>query len=181
MAAPVDEGADAAPEPSEPRARDLLATPGAIRFDPSSRWEHALSVAPELPRFVKEEMPSWLEPADWGAGFLAVHEREPPPDLFSDLRQCVPQAYLRDLHRLVMGFAATLAPVEGSHRINAWDEALAEARAARVREPLPVIAPSVEAVREEQERRRALLAEVWKPILDDDAPRRQVAVWTAPQ
>jgi len=45
-----------------------------------------------------------LDPVAWGAGFLQVHERELPPELFADLREKTPQATLRDLYRPVQDF-----------------------------------------------------------------------------
>jgi hypothetical protein len=175
---PDDEAPATGPPPvEEPRARAVLAEPGARFIDPCRRWEETAHLVIGLPRYVREEMPLHLDPTEWRTGFLAVHERELPPELYADLRENTPQAYLRDLHRVVKPFSATLEPVEGSRVVGGWAEALDEARAARVREPLPVVEPTTGAVREEQQRRRALLAERWQPAIPDDAERRKVTLY----
>src|SRR5258708_7893443 len=55
---------------------------------------------PSLPRAIGLRV--HVEPEAWGAGYLAVHERELPPELYADLRELSPQALLRDLHRPVV-------------------------------------------------------------------------------
>jgi hypothetical protein len=174
--APRDPAAEL-PGGDEPRAREIVGSPEARVLDPSRRWERPLAVEPALPRSLGAEPRIHVDPGAWGAGYLAVHERELPPELLADLRECVPQAHLRDLHRPVTSFHAELEPLGGGRPVAALDDAMAEARAARSREPLPVVEPGEAAMRTEQERRRALHAETWQPILPDDAERRPVVVF----
>jgi hypothetical protein len=114
-----------------------------------------------------------LDPASYYAGYLGVRDEiEIPGELRRDLAERVPQAMLRDLHR--MEFPSD-EPAERRPMELGIDpggrEALKEARAAQLREPLPVIEPLVEKVMAEQERRRRFLDDPWEASLPDDAPR----------
>jgi hypothetical protein len=119
-----------------------------------------------------------LEPADWNTGYLKVHERDDLPyELQSDLHQLMPQALLRDLHRLVRSEGwVEREEIPGSARDRAGLDGLTEARQARKREPLPRVEAASGAVREYQRWRRQLVSEKWKPVLADDEPRRSVAI-----
>ncbi|MCS6912354.1 MAG: hypothetical protein RMK29_16165 [Myxococcales bacterium] len=113
------------------------------------------------------------DPARMYAGYLGVRaEVEIPMELRRDLHELVPQALLRDIHRMeyVTDEEARWQPVELGLD-PAGQSAMAEIRAALVREPVPVVEPLVEAVRAEQARRRRFLQEPWQPVLPDDFPR----------
>ena len=163
----------------EPRAREVVSSEGAPIFDVAARWETALTpqVALSLPLYVATTMPSHLDPADWGAGFLAVHERELPPQLFADLREVTPQALLRDLHRPVEEFRATPLELEGTRLVGRWTEGVEDLKKAKERQVLPLIESSLFDVQAEQVRRRALVEEDWKPLLDDEAPRKSIQLY----
>jgi hypothetical protein len=117
-----------------------------------------------------------LDPARWGTGFLAVHEREIPWQLSDDLRQLSPQALLRDLHRPVMELRwVAREPVEWTDRRAAL-AALAELRGLKQKPPLPRIESLGLVMRAYQTFRRHLVDERWEPLLPDDAPRNPVNV-----
>ena len=168
--------------PTGTLARELFAEPAAWPLLPlADRWERGRPlVAPrELPRYVRTEVKLTVDADRWRIGFLAVHERELGGELFASLREQVPQALLRDLHRPVREFFATPEVVEGSEwrRVEA---AYSELRAAaRFRPELPTVEPLTRAVREEQQRRRAFLDERWAPIKPDDAPRAGINFYPA--
>jgi hypothetical protein len=143
------------------------------------RVERRLTREPaELVRTVAP--PMHLDPDDWGAGFLAVHDRERPIQLVADLQEVSPQASLRDLFRPEMESRwHERIPLE--HNVDRGaQQAYAEVRAAQVLEPLPVIPLMTRAVAEEQARRRAWLKETWQPMMTDDQPRRSVDVYREP-
>jgi hypothetical protein len=144
------------------------------RCEQHGRDSERLRRVPSLPTFAREPK-LHLDPAAWGAGYLAVHERDLPPALHEDLHQLMPQALLRDLYRPVPKLAwVERAIVEGSDR--GYLGAMREARAARQRPELPRVEPAVRTVRAHQIWRRALLAERWQPLLADDEPRRPGAI-----
>jgi hypothetical protein len=129
-----------------------------------------------LPLWLREQK-THLDPRDWGAGYLAVHDHEPSHRLLADLREVAPQALLRDLYRP----ERVIRPVhlehhEGTALDYGGRAGVREARAARERQPLPRVEPLVGEVLRERERRRRLLAEPWQPALPDDAPRRSIFV-----
>jgi hypothetical protein len=116
-----------------------------------------------------------LDPAQWGVGFLAVHERTIPWQLSEDLRQLSPQALLRDLHRPEMELRwVSREPIEGTDR-RAAVGALTELRALRQKPELPRIESLTRVMRAYQTFRRHLVDERWEPALPDDAPRRPVS------
>ena len=106
-----------------------------------------------------------VEPEAWRAGYLrADREREIPVELASDLRECMPQALLRDLYRPVREERwIERELVEGTGDRGGF-AAMQEVREARKPPPLPRIDSALRAVREYQAWRRALLAERWQPI-----------------
>lgn len=129
---------------------------------------------PSLPTFVRAPR-LHVSPADWGAGYLAVREREIPFELQQDLNQLMPQALLRDLYRPVheVGWIER-TPLEGAADRGARS-AMAEARAARRRPERVHVEPGTRTVRAYQIWRRELYAERWQPLLSDDEPRAPVA------
>lgn len=162
----------------EPRAWEVVTTrlPG---WDPSRRWERPEAPPPELRTFI-ERLPLRFDPEHWEEQWrpldFTVREYEAPPQLLSDLHECVPQAFLRDLHRPVAVYGAFFEPTE-SH-VGGWREGLREARdAMQVRAPLEPVEPTVQAMADDQARRSRFFAEPWQPLLDDDAPRRRVQLY----
>jgi hypothetical protein len=123
-------------------------------------------------------VPTWvreprlhLEPEQWGAGFLAFHEVERPPQLVADLHALMPQALLRDLYRPVFEERWVERERLPSIGDRAGMEALAEARAARTLAPRVEVTPLVREVIAFARWRRELMAERWKPARPDEAPR----------
>ena len=170
------DGAEQPADDDEPRAREVVAA-GLAVDDPARRWEqvrhHDFSLAPIAPPTIELH----VEPEAWHLRSLAITEREIPGELISDLRQCAPQALLRDLHRPVRQFFAEREEVEGSKGLGAWRDAADLVRAARVLPERPDVGSSLHAMRDRRDERRALLAEPWQPLLDDAAPRRVVKLW----
>lgn len=109
---------------------------------------------------------------DWHVGYLAANEMdEIPYELRKDLSERVPQALLRDIYRPV--FRPRFVERE-SHEFQldpGGRSALAEAKAALQREPIPTIQSSVAVVISEQRRRRRFVQRTWHPYRADDAPR----------
>ena len=164
--------------PEEARGRAALTLVADAKLLASiARLEQATLVRTHtLPLFAREPK-LHLDPADWRAGYLAVREREVLPDILAALREVSPQALLRDLYRPVRANApVTLELHEGIEIDRGGRQAVALARAARTREPIPTVEPIVGRIVEEQARRRAFLKEEWKPTMPDDAPRREVDV-----
>jgi hypothetical protein len=137
-------------------------------------------------RLVREpNLPTWtrtpklqIDPAAWRTGYLQVHERDDlPAQLFEDLHQLMPQALLRDLHRLVYEERwVERTVVEGSAVDHGGFDGVGEARKARQRPPLPRIEASTGAMRAHQRWRRALVRERWQPAMPDDQPRNPIAI-----
>lgn len=126
----------------------------------------------ELPQSWRE-VPIYLDPARFYAGYLGVRDEiQIHEELRRDLRERVPQALLRDVHRMEY-------PSDGDGRRQPTElgidpggrEAYKEARAAQVRDPIPRIEPLVEQVMAEQVRRHRVLWDPWEPLIPDDAPR----------
>lgn len=169
----ADGGGD---DDDELRGRHALAQLRDTRLlDAIERRKRELPIRELAPlRLYAREPALHVEPDRWGAGFLAVRERELPSQLYSDLKQLTPQASLRDLFRPVRASVWH----EREPMVPDWDpagrRALAEAREAQLRPPLPKVAPSAREVVAEQARRRAFLKEPWQPLLSDDEPRREV-------
>jgi hypothetical protein len=165
-----------APEPRPPLEAivdpELLAIV-AGRARPEIAREHGLMTFAREPR-------NHLDPADWGAGFLAVREGGPPPEVLEALREQTPQAHLRDLYRPVYSEAPVALELNAMPIDSGGREAYAEVRAALVREPLPQVVCSLERVAERRDAWRAFLATPWQPFLRDDEPRRDVQVAIEP-
>lgn len=128
------------------------------------------------------ELRTHLDPASYYAGYLGVRDEiEVPFELRRDLTERVPQALLRDLHRMELPTddPARWQPVELGMDPGGR-EALKEARAAQHREPLPIIEPLLEKVMAEQERRHRFVSEPWEATLPDDAPRRYTDMFGDP-
>lgn len=164
----------------DPRAWEVVSASARVPgWDPSRRWERPDTPPPEVRAFV-ENLPLRLDPDHWEAQWrpldFTVREYEAPPQLIADLGECVPQAFLRDLHRPVAIYGALFEPSESF--TGGWREPLREAREAmQVRAPLRPIEPTVQAMAADQARRGAFFAEPWQPLLDDDAPRRRVQLY----
>jgi hypothetical protein len=162
-----------APAPIAAIADPALLALVAQRARPEIMREH--SIATWL-----REPPYHLDPTDWGAGFLAVHEGSAPPDVREALTQQTPQAHLRDLFRPV--FQQGPVPLE-LHTLPldpGGREAIAEVRASLRREPLPTIVRSLAILDQRRDEWRAFLRAPWKPFLRDDEPRREVFVAIEP-
>lgn len=167
------------PDDPEPIARELLAAPNPIFMltDVGEKWERSsIAHEPQLRTFVRETLPTTVENADLGV-ILPVREYEISPLLIRDIREVTPQAILRDLHRPVKEFYVTPEPIEGTRVIGQLSEEFEKLRAARRVEPLPHIEPTVEALGDDQRRRRKFMTERWEPLLADDAPRRNVVLY----
>jgi hypothetical protein len=125
-------------------------------------------------------LPFHLEPSDWRAGYLDVHEYDLPPDLFGDLKRATPQALLRDL------FRPDPPPLLYHEREVLWThdwagtKVLKEAREARKRDPLPRLQPLIHEVTRIAEAWQQVVSERWKPILDDNEPRKRVTTFREP-
>jgi hypothetical protein len=115
-----------------------------------------------------------LEPRDWGAGFLAVHEYDLPFELFDALKECTPQALLRDLYRPGAPAVMYQEREEMFHLDPGGVKGLKEARDAQKRDPIPFVQPLAKQVAKHAREWRKIVSTRWKPILDDSAPRRLV-------
>jgi hypothetical protein len=143
------------------------------RFRPEIVREHA------LPAFAGE-LPHHLEPADWRAGFLSVEEGGAPLDVREAMREATPQAHLRDLFRPVYSDEPVALDRTPISLDPGGREAMAELRAALVREPLPRLGGLVEELQATRAAWRAFLDQPWQPYLRDDEPRREVMVAIEP-
>jgi hypothetical protein len=119
-------------------------------------------------------LPNHMDPADWGAGYLDVHDYESPAQLHDDLHECTPQALLRDLFRpdfqaFVWHDRETLVTLD-----RGGTQALKEALDAQKLEPLPRVEPLVFELQKHADAWHKILSDRWLPILDDDAPRKRV-------
>jgi len=163
-------------EPTPALARDVFEQVADRRvIDPLFARETArVAREHDLPIRLREPR-THLDPAEWRAGYLAVHERELPPQLLEDLKQLSPQALLRDLYRPVWKPEPVVLELQEELRLDfGARRASAEARSARSREPLPRVEPGAAVMVEEQARRRQVLAEPWQAQLPDDAPRKPI-------
>jgi hypothetical protein len=112
----------------------------------------------------------------WHVGYLRVKDDiDLPYELQRDLHECVPQSILRDVFRPTTSFDWTMEPLElEPDRTGA--QAIAQAKAALVREPLPTIESGLSIVSAEQRRRKRFVATPWKTALRDDQPRQYYEV-----
>lgn len=144
-----------------------------------ARWEQPfLRELPPPPIVLDDHPPIHVEADQWVKRPVDVVERHVGGQIFNDLRECVPQALLRDIHRPVRPEGRPF-PERPPPRDVAGLAAMAEARAAQRFERARMIPLSVGAVRDEQARRRAWLAEQWQPRYRDDEehPPVQVVTW----
>jgi hypothetical protein len=138
------------------------------------RWiaHRMVPLNPRLPLAIRPQPTHFERLADWYAGYLGVRgEFEAPYELRRDLKEAVPQSVLRDVYRPVRS-EQQVEPVR--HELNldpGGRSALAEARAALVREPIPTIQPSLLVVIREQRRRRRFVNRPWPSFRADEAPR----------
>ena len=136
--------------------------------------ESGAMVRPPEVKLYAGELPNHLDPADWRAGYLAVREIELPPQLYADIHENAPQALLRDLYRPVPEAFVWHEREVAVELDFAGTRALAEARAAQKRDPLPEVQPLGPELREHAQKWRTFVRERWKPHLDDSEPRRSV-------
>lgn len=113
-----------------------------------------------------------LVPEAWNAGYLRVREVDIPEQLSADLRERLPQALLRDLHRLVRDERWVEREILPGTQDRDGRASLAEARQARQLPARQPVEPSTRVMRALQTWRRGFMAERWQPALPDDAPRR---------
>jgi hypothetical protein len=136
-------------------------------------------VRPPAPPLWVGELPYHMEPSDWRAGYLKVRELDPTDYWLTEMHEVSPQALLRDLYR--------------PERETFWCElerhpphdrggvaGLAEAREAQKRDPIPLVKPLVPEVIGHRDDWRRFMRERWKPILDDEQPRKYVYVHRDP-
>ena len=165
--------------PAEPRVPlEAIADPKLIalvqgRFRPEIVRTHHL-------RTFVGELPYHLDPIDWRTGFLEVHDGGPPMDIREGMRDCVPQAQLRDLFRPEysqepVSLDLLELPLDPGAR-----RAFAELRGHQTLEPIPHIPRSIDAIQERIAERRVFIDEQWKPTLADSEPRREVFVVIEP-
>jgi hypothetical protein len=137
-------------------------------------------VREHTPHTYAREPRTHLDPADWRAGFLEVHEGGPPPDVREALAENTPQAHLRDLFRPVFNEAPVPLDLNPLPLDPGGRQAYAEVRAALVREPMPRVARSLELLAETRAEWRAFVDTPWQPFLRDEEPRRDVQVAIEP-
>lgn len=159
----------------EPRALDRLKELYSPAIEERlQRWERPmLPPPPALPQSWREVELRLDDPHKWYAGYLGVRDAEVeiPYELRQDLRQAVPQALLRDLYRPAWREQLVLRIPLDEERDPGGRAAYREARAALVREPLPIVRPSTEEVLRAQQHRRRIFRDRWEPYRPDDAPR----------
>jgi hypothetical protein len=166
-------GDDGGGDGSEPLARDVYRTLVDARILDAVDARLAQELTHDWTVVTAARTPRLhVEPEAWGTGFIVVgRERDNfAPQLQEDLRELTPQASLRDLYRPVMQSRW----VEREPLVELDPGALrslADARAARQRDPLPRFEPLAHEMVIAQDRHRALLAERWQAHLPDDKPR----------
>lgn len=172
---------------SEADKRDLAQRQERIRKDADPvllrrlrRWEEhrmlpsRLSTEPPrpLPMAIRPQPTHFDRLADWYCGYLGVRqEYETSYETQQDLKRAVPQAILRDIYRPVKNITVDWERHEfeldpGGRR------ALAEAKKAQQREPLPTLPSALAVFAAEQKRRRRLRDTPWQASRPDSAPRR---------
>jgi hypothetical protein len=170
---PAEAAEQAAPAPIAAVVDPALLALVEGRARPEIMREHAITT------WVRD-LPYHLDPADWRAGFLAVHEGGPPLDIREALREQTPQAHLRDLFRPVFQQGPVPLELHSLPLDPGGREALAELRASLRREPPPQVVRSLAILAERRDEWRAFLATPWRPFLRDDEPRREVHVAIEP-
>ncbi len=148
------------------------ADPGILARIRRTELHPMLPTPRELPRAIRDMTTRFDDPLrQWRAGFLAVTDFEIPYELARDLKECVPQAILRDIYRPTTNFEYQMERQDiEPDRTGAT--ALKEGKAALQREPLPSIETGVSAVVREQRRRRRFVSRTWQPMIADDQPRQ---------
>ncbi len=170
------------PPVTEEMRANALASVDAEMLDSLGRAEARLSARmvrqlPPMHLQVKPDLPMHLNPVDWGVRVIEIRELDMfGGQLREDLRVVTPQALLRDLHRPVR----TTAWYQFVPMVDTLDHAglrgVAEAKAAQNYERATPVPSMTLAVREEQERRRAWLANRWQPHYRDDEVHPAVEV-----
>lgn len=173
--------------PTEEDKREIAQRQEHIRrlVDPvivrrSLRWEEhgmlpgrrSTAPPPPLPMAIRPQPTHFDRLADWYCGYLGVRdEYEQEYEMQQDLKQNVPQAILRDIYRPV------------SEPYFEWEQhelqvdpggrrALAEAKQAQKRPPLPTVPSGLAVVVAAQRRRQRFLDAPWATKYADSAPRK---------
>lgn len=129
-----------------------------------------------LPRAMQDMTTHFDDPLhQWHTGYLSVRDVDLPDELMGDLKQCVPQATLRDVFRPTTQFEFRFEPPE-EDADPLGERTLREAKAALVREPVPVIETGVTAMIRERKRRQRFVNRPWQTPLADDQPRQYARV-----
>lgn len=148
-----------------------------------SRWEaHGMlpgrtssEPPPPLPMAIRPQPTRFDRLADWYCGYLGVRDDyEVPYETQQDLKKCVPQAILRDIYRPVK--ESTIEWESHDFDIDRGGlRAMAEAKKALQRDPLPRLVSSLWIVAAEQRRQRRFRATPWQAVRADSAPRHYSA------
>ena len=119
-----------------------------------------------------------VEPDGWSYSRIGSEprERERLESFTHELRQLTPQALLRDLHRPVHEVVVPHFEPRGEAVDFGGTAALKEAKAAGRFERAAPLPSLLQAVREEQARRRKWLRVPWQPYYRDDEEHPPVAV-----
>ncbi len=144
-----------------------------------ARWEdHRMlpgrkSTAPAapLPMAIRPQPTHFDRLADWYCGYLGVRQDfEISYEQQQDLKQCVPQSILRDIYRPVKNPQVEWERPE--YEIDPGGrKALAEAKAAQKREPLPTLVSSLAVFAAERRRSYRMRRTPWLSQRPDSAPR----------
>ncbi len=154
--------------PDEPRVRDALAELIDRRLEARLLQRARVATRVKMPP-PPPSLPTHLEPERWGAGFLAVRERELPYELLNDLADRTPQALLRDLFRPEWPINKMVAPNYHELGLDMGGQAAwAALREAHVQAPRPRVTPSPQEFRAELVRRREVVRQPWKPVRSDE-------------
>jgi hypothetical protein len=175
---------------SEEEKREIAQRQERIRKDAdplvlrrSARWEdHGMlpnrkstAPPPPLPMAIRPQPTHFDRLADWRCGYLGVRQEfETTYEQQQDLKECVPQAILRDIYRPVKN-----PQVEWERHGLELDpggrNGMAEAKKAQQREPLPAPISALAVFVSEQLRRRRFKNTPWQPQRPDSTPRHYSA------
>ena len=122
-------------------------------------------------------LPFHLEPSDWRAGYLKIRELDPSQYWLIEMGEVSPQALLRDLYRPIRESFVWYEREVQVALDRGGAEAMAEARTARKREPLPVVVPLVREMLQHRDHWRGVVRKRWEPIYPDSEPRKKVHVY----
>lgn len=159
----------------EQRQQRIKASADPALLNRVERWIHhrMVPLKPSLPTAIRPQRTHFDRLADWNAGYLGVRaEFEPPYEMTRDLKEQVPQSILRDIYRPVRRQPMIEPAFIEVNADPGGRLALAEAKAALQREPLPTVEPILLVVIAEQRRRRRFLRRPWPSFRADEAPRR---------